>query len=143
MTMDFATHRAQSPGITSDFSLSGRSAWDMPVEGSKLAPKTFKGDPAEVDAFLRKFERVAIQHSLTDLEKCEMITDYCTRRVRETIEGFKAHAEKNWEALREKIRTTWNADLDTRRYRVRDLEQYIQSRRHKRIRDIQGWQRYF
>lgn len=112
------------------------------MEGGKLAPKTFRGDPAEVERFLRRFERLAIQHNLTLEQRCEMVTDYCSRRVRETIEGFQAHASKDWPALHQKIRTTWNADLDSRRFRVCDLEEFIRDHRNEPISDIQEWRHY-
>ena len=48
--------RAYSPVTTSDFSLgSSHSVMDMPVEGTKLAPRLFRGDSSEVEPFLRRF----------------------------------------------------------------------------------------
>ena len=76
----------------------------MPIEGGKLAPPTFRGDSADVELFIRRFERLAVSHHLTDQERCDMVTDYCGRIVRETIEGFKAYQDGDWEKLKSDIR---------------------------------------
>ena len=115
---------------------------DMPITGSKQAPKTFRGDSTEVDRFLRQYERLAILHSLSDEEKCDMVTEYCGRRVRETIEGFKAHEDKDWTTLRAKIRKTWNADLDSRRFRLSDLETWCRDAREYPIDNLRDWRNY-
>ncbi|KAJ2978244.1 hypothetical protein NUW54_g11315 [Trametes sanguinea] len=88
----------------------------MPVEGTKLAPRTFKGDPAQVEQFLRRFERLAMLHNLSSREKCETVVDYCSRVVRETIQGFSAYWQFRWEELKENIRVFWNADLEDKRF---------------------------
>ena len=72
---------------------------DLPMEGTKLAPKTFRGDPAQVEQFLRRFERLAMLHNLSPREKCETIVDYCSKVVRETIQGFAAYRMHNWEEI--------------------------------------------
>ncbi|KAI9059363.1 hypothetical protein FKP32DRAFT_1533805, partial [Trametes sanguinea] len=99
-----------------------RSIMDMPVEGSKLAPKKFRGESAEVEPFLRIFERLAALHNLTDGEKCETVTDYCNKRVRKTIEGFAAYRQRNWGQLKANIKVFWNADLESTHFRIRDLQ---------------------
>ena len=97
-TMDARSSRAHSPSYGSDLSSipSSRSVMDLPMEGTKLAPKTFKGDPAQVEQFLRRFERLAMLHNLSPREKCETIVDYCSKIVRETIQGFSAYRSHNW-----------------------------------------------
>ena len=94
-----------SPLAASDLSTFGsmRSIMDMPIEGGKLAPPTFRGDSADVELFIRRFERLAVSHHLTDQERCDMVTDYCGRIVRETIEGFKAYQDGDWEKLKSDI----------------------------------------
>ncbi|KAI1791113.1 hypothetical protein LXA43DRAFT_973301 [Ganoderma leucocontextum] len=120
--------------MSSDFSSIGstRSIMDMPLEGGKLAPKTFKGDPADVESFLRRFERLAILHHLTSQERCEMVTDYCGRIVRETIEGFKAYRDGNWETLK----------ADIRKFRVKDLETFVIHTQKQNIYELRDWRKY-
>ncbi|KAI0375520.1 hypothetical protein BV20DRAFT_1031983 [Pilatotrama ljubarskyi] len=115
---------------------------DMPVEGTKLAPKTFRGEAAEVEQFLRRFERLALLHNLTPREKCETIVDYCSRRVRETIQGFAAYRHGNWGELKENVRIFWNADLEDKRFRIKDLQAFAAQSRKQPIQELRDWRRY-
>ncbi|TBU21913.1 hypothetical protein BD311DRAFT_782659 [Dichomitus squalens] len=115
---------------------------DMPVEGTKLAPKLFKGEASEVEPFLRRYERLATLHNLTAKERCETVTDYCNRHVRETIEGFKAYHESNWDQLKADIRKYWNADLESKRFRVKDLEVFVAYSQRHNITELRQWRKY-
>ncbi|KAJ8462651.1 hypothetical protein ONZ51_g10764 [Trametes cubensis] len=114
----------------------------MPVEGTKLAPKTFRGDPAEVEQFLRRFERLAMLHNLSAREKCETIVDYCSKVVRETIQGFSAYRLHNWEELKQNVRIFWNADLEDKRFRIRDLQAFVAHSRKQPIQELKDWRKY-
>lgn len=114
----------------------------MPVEGTKLAPKIFRGDPADVAPFLRRFERLALLHNLSDKEKCETVTDYCSKLVRETIEGFAAYRQGNWSQLKANIRVYWNADLESKRFRIRDLQAFTARSRKQPILELRDWRKY-
>ncbi|KAI0672126.1 hypothetical protein C8Q78DRAFT_1077692 [Trametes maxima] len=131
-----------SPTSSSDFTVSSRSILDMPVEGSRLAPKVFKGDAADVEPLIRKFERLATLNGLTDRDKCDTILDYCSRKVRETIEGFESHQDGDWTQLKEDIRVSWNADLESKRFRIRDLETYLIKARMEPILELRDWRSY-
>lgn len=115
---------------------------DMPVEGTKLAPRIFKGDPADVEVFLRRFERLAMRHSLTEQERCETVVDYCSKVVRETIEGFAAYRQNDWTQLKANIRIYWNADLESKRFRIRDLQAFTARTRKEAILELRQWRRY-
>ena len=115
---------------------------DMPIEGGKLAPPTFRGDSADVELFIRRFERLAVSHHLTDQERCDMVTDYCGRIVRETIEGFKAYQDGDWEKLKSDIRRFWNADLQSKRFRVKDLETLVMQSQRQQIHELEDWRKY-
>ncbi|KAI0632636.1 hypothetical protein C8Q77DRAFT_1058494, partial [Trametes polyzona] len=144
MASEGHTTRATSPFTTSEFSSIGstRSIMGMPVEGTKLAPKVFRGNPAEVETFLRRFERLALLHNLTERERCETVTDYCSRVVRETIEGFPAFRNGNWTQLKANIRVFWNADLESKRFRLRDLQAFAIKSRKQPILELREWRTY-
>lgn len=133
-----------SNSLPTDFSLmsSRHSALDMPYDGSKSAPKKFRGSPDKIKAFLRQFEKLANLHNLSDKEKCEFVTDYCSRHVKEVIEGFSSHRLGNWRTLKEDIERYFDADLDSKRFRVKDLESFVKDRRRESIHDLKAWRRY-
>jgi transposase InsO family protein len=68
----------------------------MPVEGAKEAPKTFTGDPEELEDFLERFDILATGASLTDAEKFKAIRQYIDlkhKRLFQTIDGWST---QNW-----------------------------------------------
>ncbi|KAI9058100.1 hypothetical protein FKP32DRAFT_1582486 [Trametes sanguinea] len=144
-TYDARSSGVHSPTLGSDYLSSvssSRSIVDMPVEGTKLAPRTFRGDPAQVEQFLRRFERLAMLHNLSSREKCETVVDYCSRVVRETIQGFSAYRQFRWEELKENIRVFWNADLEDKRFRIRDLQAFVARSKKQPIQEMKDWRRY-
>ncbi|KAI0349232.1 hypothetical protein OH77DRAFT_1440539 [Trametes cingulata] len=112
----------RSPAGVSDFTLSSRSVLEMPLEGSRKAPKQFKGDPSDVEPFLRKYERLATLYGLSDQEKCQTILDYCGRL--------------------EDIWVYWNADLESKRFRVKDLQRFVATSKEEPIIELKDWQSY-
>ena len=72
------------------------SAVDLPLPGTKGAPKKFKGCFSEVEMFLHHYERLCKKYNVTaDKEKVENITQYCSRNVREFMEGDRKSTRLN------------------------------------------------
>lgn len=92
--------------LPSDISRSSRSrnlAMSMPMASAKTAPKTFRGRPETLMPFLRQFERLAAYHELDSRQKCDAVGDYCSTRVKETIEGLRNHQLGLWDELKADI----------------------------------------
>lgn len=143
MTEDHNFTGYRSPTTFSDISTaSSRSVLDMPIEGSRRAPKRFKGDAAEVESFLRKYERLAASNNLSEREKCDTVLDYCGRTVRETIEGFRSYQQGNWAQLKEDIRIYWNADLESKQFRIKDLQKFVSQSQDDPILELKDWRQY-
>ncbi|CDO69398.1 hypothetical protein BN946_scf184270.g1, partial [Trametes cinnabarina] len=136
----------RSPTLESDITLSTRSSTrsvlEMPLEGSRYAPKKFQGHPSDIEPFLRKFERLAALNNLTNQEKCETVLDYCGRTVRETIEGFASYQNYDWDQLKKDIKIYWNADLESKRFRVADLEKFVTKSVRDPITELKDWRGY-
>ncbi|OSC96325.1 hypothetical protein PYCCODRAFT_1472714 [Trametes coccinea BRFM310] len=133
----------RSPTLESDITLSTRSSTrsvlEMPLEGSRYAPKKFRGHPSDIEPFLRKFERLA---ALKNQEKCETVLDYCGRTVRETIEGFASYQNYDWDQLKRDIKIYWNADLESKRFRIADLEKFVTKSVRDPITELKDWRGY-
>ena len=70
----------------------------LPVPGSKNAPKKFTGKFSEIKLFIKHYEKLCIQKKVTDPgDKVENITQYCSRKVREFMEGLPSYAYKDWD----------------------------------------------
>ena len=76
---------------------SGKGVYHLPVPGSKSAPKKFKGKYSDIKPFLKHYEKLCVQKEVDDeQEKIENITQYCSRDVREFIEGLPSYKSKDW-----------------------------------------------
>ena len=120
------------------------SVVDLPLPGTKGAPKKFKGDFSEVDRFLHYYERLCKKFNVTrGDEKVENITQYCSRVVRETMEGLASYEGQDWDKFKADVRKLYEADKDSKRYRTRDLEDYIrQTRKRTKELNMESWIAY-
>ena len=134
-------HMASSSQATSNTSTSmtGEQLWqqilsaarqsgsnNLPAPGTKGAPKKFKGDYYEVDKFIEAYERVCRHNKVsTDQDKVENVTQYCSRSVRQFIEGLQSYQDKKWSSLAKDLRIYYDADRYNRRYKIRHLEEFI------------------
>ena len=110
----------------------------------KGAPKKFKGKSADVDIFLRHYERMIPKYNLTtDKEQVENITQYCSKAVRQFMEGLSSYRTPNWTQFAKDLRKFYEADKDSRRYKVRDLENFvITSRAKEQFANQAAWMKY-
>ena len=119
------------------------SVLTMPIPGTKLAPEKFRGDFHKVKEFIQHYERLCTQNNVTsDTEKCETLLRYCSKREKQTIKNISSFRAKSWGRLREDILRLYDADLDTRRYKVKDVRNFSRKQKTKKIRDLAGWKKY-
>ena len=121
-----------------------RGVADLPIIGTKGSPRKFKGRADEVEDFLRHYERLCTKYQITaDNERVESITQYCSRQVREFLEGLRSYRTPNWAQFRKDFREFFNADLDERRFRIRDLVKFTDKSRHTNsIKALNVWRKY-
>ena len=119
------------------------SVLTMPIPGTKLAPEKFRGDFHKVKDFIQHYERLCIQNNVTlDNEKCETLLRYCSKRERQTIKNVPSYNVQNWSRLRSDILRLYDADLDTKRYKVKDVRIFSKRQKAKRIKDLAAWKKY-
>ncbi|KAK7685266.1 hypothetical protein QCA50_011629 [Cerrena zonata] len=105
----------------------------LPVPGTKSAPKKFKGKFSQVKLFIKHYEKLCAQKLVTDEEeKIQNITQYCSRSVREFMEGLPSYSGKNWEVFVQDLLEYFDAERYTKRYKRGDLEAYCKHMRHKK-----------
>ncbi|KAG2748114.1 hypothetical protein P692DRAFT_20735359, partial [Suillus brevipes Sb2] len=122
---------------------SSRSTLTMPNPGTKAAPAKFKGGFSEVKGFLKHYEKLCDYNNVaSDTDKCESITQYMSRHVTEFIEGLASFRTPNWSKLKSDILKYYDADLDTKRYRRKDLISYVKTSRDKKTPNLTAWKKY-
>ena len=119
------------------------SVLTMPIPGTKLAPEKFRGDFHKVREFIQHFERLCAQNNVVkDAEKCETVLRYCSRRERQTIKNILSYSTKKWEKLKYDILKLYDADLDTKKYKVRDVRNFSKKQKQKKVRNLAEWKKY-
>ncbi|KAH8082031.1 hypothetical protein BXZ70DRAFT_1068334 [Cristinia sonorae] len=121
------------------------SSLDVPNPGTRNAPKTFRGDAEDLQPFMRQFERMARLHGLTEAEKCQMVGDYCSLRVRETILGFDSYRAEDWENLRVEIEKAYDLDSVTKRYTISELRRTCKKyagEKDRPLNSMKAWRHY-
>src|SRR5882762_4209768 len=127
----------------SNFSNPFNSVLTMPIPGTKLAPEKFRGDFHKVKEFIQHYERLCIQNNVTsDQEKCETLLRYCSKREKQTIKNIPSFNTSNWSKLRSDMLKLYDADLDTKRYKVKDIRSFSRNQKAKSIKDLATWKKY-
>jgi len=120
-----------------------KSVLSMPIPGTKLAPEKFRGDFHKVKEFIQHYERLCTQNDVVlDREKCETLLRYCSKREKQTIKNIPSYNSLTWSKLRYDILRLYDADLDTKRYRVKDVRNFSRKQKTNKIRDLAAWKKY-
>ncbi|KAG0704988.1 hypothetical protein DFH29DRAFT_801118, partial [Suillus ampliporus] len=113
----------------------------LPQLSEKHAPPKFKGKYSEVKRFIRHYEKLCAQFQITiPQEICENVTLYCSSRIVRFIEILPSYITHDWVQLKSDFLTYFDADKDSKRYRVSDLRSFVKKKR--RIEDMSDWRKY-
>ncbi len=133
LNMNVQAHNIQVPPL-----------YNMPIRGSKLAPKTFKGNYHKVTGFIRHYIRLLDQHQvILEADKCQGILEYCSQKVKDFIKASIYYQVPNWQQLQNEILKYYDADREESRYRVADLTAFVQQSSLQIISDLAQWKRYY
>lgn len=121
-----------------------RGAVDLPIVGTKGAPKKFKGKSNEVESFLHHYEKLCAKWNVTSAnDRIQNITQYCSRPVREFLEGLTSYTSSDWAKFKKDFKEFFNADRDDQRFCYKDLEKFTTTARRKHsIKDLATWRKY-
>ena len=73
----------------------------MPIPGMKSAPEKFKGEYTYVCQFIQHYKRLCDhKRVIDDDEKCETITQYCSKKVGEFIKALESYSSSHWSQLK-------------------------------------------
>ena len=126
--------------------ITGTGIANLPIPGSKSAPKKFKGKYSEVRPFLRHYEQICTRLSITDdKEKIENITQYCSRQVRLFLESLASYdsSTPKWDTFKNDIIKFFDAERDDKVYKKSDLQAYTKSSRKRPItKNRSAWRTY-
>ena len=75
------------------------TADDMPIPGSKHAPKKFKGSYSDIKPFLQHYSQLCRRYNVTSAkQKSDLILQYCSQSVKECIQSLPGFGD-DWDKL--------------------------------------------
>ncbi|KAJ7077242.1 hypothetical protein C8R44DRAFT_536235, partial [Mycena epipterygia] len=117
---------------------------DMPIRGSKEAPKTFRGKHTEVQRFIDHFELLLNKCRVTDdQEKCEQVLNYCTVDVQNVIQTMEGYEQRKWSKLRKEILKQFDAERALQKYKPADVERYAAKMKSQPCYNLTQWRKYY
>ncbi|KAJ7615069.1 hypothetical protein DFH06DRAFT_1343921 [Mycena polygramma] len=126
------------------FGSSNRTVLDMPLRGSRDAPKTFRGHHSEVEYFIAHYDRLLVKFHVTDPEdQCRLILDYCATDVQGFIRASKYYQQNKWSKLRNEILQCYDADKAISRYKPSDIATYTLRTKSRPFQNLSQWKKYY
>ncbi|KAK7008261.1 hypothetical protein R3P38DRAFT_3211162 [Favolaschia claudopus] len=120
-----------------------RTILDLPLRGSKEAPKTFKGNHEDVEYFIHHYDKLIIKYNVTDpADQCECILEYCSTNVRAFIHASEHYQTDNWRRLRRELLKYYDAERASTQYKPSDITNYTLKTQHRTISNLSQWKRY-
>ncbi|KAJ7655773.1 hypothetical protein DFH06DRAFT_1329208 [Mycena polygramma] len=121
-----------------------RTVYDMPIRGSRDAPKTFRGHHSEVEYFIAHYDRLLVKFHVNDpRDQCECIINYCSTDVQGFIRASEYFHKHNWPKLRKEILRCYDADRATSRYKPSDIAAYTLKTQKRPFHSLSQWKKYF
>ncbi|KAJ7073848.1 hypothetical protein C8F01DRAFT_1242149 [Mycena amicta] len=125
------------------FSAPLRTSLDMPIPGSKEAPKTFRGRYTEVERFIRHLEHLYIKNRVTDeKERCTLVLDYCSTNIQNVIQTMDYYRTPRWVGLRQEILRAFDAERTKHKYRPSDVVNLVKETTKESISSMTQWRKY-
>ena len=129
--------------IMANLTVPGNSILTMPLPDTKVAPEKFRGRYNKVKSFLTHYELLLEQNNVHgEVDKCELVTRYCSRKVAEFIQALPSFSEKKWGKLKNDILKYYDADLDNKKYRIKDLVKLVRACKEKKLKNLSAWREY-
>jgi hypothetical protein len=126
------------------FSAPLRTSLDMPIRGTKEAPRTFRGKYTEVQQFIDHFELLLNKCRITDdKEKCEQLLNYCSTDVQNVIRTMECYHQKRWLRLKRDILKFFDAERALQKYKPSDVYAYAFKKRSQGCHSLTQWRRYY
>jgi hypothetical protein len=121
-----------------------KTVYDMPVRGSKDAPKTFTGKYNEVQLFIDHFEQLLKKCRISsDSDRCDLLMSYCPTDVQNIIRTLDGYEYRKWGVLKPQLLKFFDADRVYQKYKPIDVETYAARKRLQTCYNLTQWHRYF
>ena len=116
---------------------------DLPVPGSKNAPKKFTGKYSRVKRFTDHVKKlIEGVTGLDGTQKCRILLEYCSTKVADFLERLNSFKSHDFNKLVEDIHMYYDADLAESKWKEKDLMSHIREYRRNKIKTLSEWKAY-
>ena len=121
-----------------------KSVLDLPLRGTKNAPKTFKGKFNRVKEFFYEVETTCGKSGITEKkDKCKAVVRYCSYEVVDVIEGLASYKTKDFDELKKEMIFIYDGDRTEVRYGVKDIYPLVKKWHKAKISDLATYKEYY
>ncbi len=75
-------------------------------------------------------------------DQCNTVRQYCSRKLFGVIEGLTSFRDGKWSGLKDELIHLYDADLNNRRYAVKDLKSFVKKQAKKKINSTGNFKEY-
>ena len=114
---------------------------NLPPATTRQAPKTFKGQPYELEPFLEAYSQLCLKTDVTSSKnQYKGLLKYCSPTIARTLRGLPSSYEEDFNLLLEELQYFYGEEEG--RYDVTSIRKFTRSWRHKDIRSLDMFKRY-
>ncbi|KAJ7741279.1 hypothetical protein B0H16DRAFT_1862036 [Mycena metata] len=136
--------RMPPPPPHHSFNAALRTTFDMPVRGSKDAPKTFRGKYTSVQRWVDHYEQLINKCRIVDeKERCMNILSYCSIDVQNAIQTMESYQRPKWTRLKKDLLRHYDAERVYQKYKPTDVERYAAKKRQQPCHSLTQWRKYY
>ena len=140
------TSSTSKPSVptSSTMSRSIKSLAELPLPGSKNAPKKFTGKYSKVKRFTDHVKRLIKDiTTISEKEKCDVLLEYCSTKVTEFLERLNSYkTTPNFDLFITDILLYYDADLAESKWKELDLVNHVREYRRNKITTLSEWKAY-
>ena len=117
---------------------------DLPLRGTKNAPRKFKGKYNQIKEFFSEVESVCTAKNITsNEEKCKAVLRYCSHQVTKVINGLQQFKDNNYDALKTELLFMYDGDRTEVEYSISDIGPLIKKWRSNKVSDQSSYREYY
>lgn len=116
---------------------------ELPIPGSKFAPRKFTGKYHRAKRFTDHYQRLIKGITgMTDEEKCESMMQYCSTKVSDFLEQIDSYTRHDFNQLIKDIHEYYDVQLSESRWKEKDLIKFIKQYKGTKIKTLSQWKAY-
>jgi hypothetical protein len=116
---------------------------ELPIPGTKFAPKKFTGRYNRAKRFTDHYKNlISGITTITNQQKCELLLQYCSTKVSDFLEQLPSHRTGDFDQFIRDILNFYDASLSESRWKEKDLIKFVKQRKGHKVKTLSQWKAY-